>query len=544
MRKASFLFLLNSWWNTGGQVLSERGKILKLDDFKGDAKSDAKLNILFIAFYLPGHAATIIDHCLAFERHSRHNYVYVNIFNTTFNGLIEPDAFDCIIIHYSVYTISDVYLHPSWVKAIAQSKVFKAMFIQDEYRLVNAFTARMRELQIDALFTCVPYEEIEKVYPESALPNVHKINNLTGYVPRELEKATLDLKSPRPIDVGYRGRDLGFWYGELGQEKTWIANKFLPHGQRRGLKCDISCLEKDRIYGEDWLKFMKSCRCVLGTESGASVFDFTGEIEANVKKHLKKHPDATFEETRELFFKDKEGLISLNQISPRVFESIACGCGLVLFEGRYSDVVVPDRHFIPLKKDFSNVDEVISKIEDKGLVREMALNAFNEIIVPGTYSYRAFAERFDNVMDEIGATGRKVSPQKRIIKESATRLSMIKARVIYAAIIILQVVDPFLRALFKALFTALHSADKAALWAGKKFERLVFSSARNTLNSLKACHSFSRKALRKAFNVFANFTGLSYLVNTSISHPFRVGLLKAMIISKTFSKKQDGEFER
>ena len=50
----------------------------------------------------------------------------------------------------------------------------------------------------------------------------------------------------------------------------WRAGNF-----HRAAVLDLSYEEHDRIYGRAWLKFICSCKTMLGTESGASVFDFT-----------------------------------------------------------------------------------------------------------------------------------------------------------------------------------------------------------------------------------------------------------------------------
>ncbi len=362
---------------------------------------EKRYNILFLCDYNKNSANTIIDHCESFRRYSKHNYYYVNPTGISKPFWLDMDHFDIVIIHYSIYILGDWYIDSTWRKEISRTKAYKVQFIQDEYRTVNAITQRMRELGINMLFTCVPEGEIEKVYPEERLPGVRKINTLTGYCPEYLVDKKPDFSSPRPIDVGYRGRALGYWLGELAQEKRIIAEKFLEYAKESSLVCNISYKEEDRIYGEDWVKFLKTCRCVLGTESGASVVDFTGEIEKNVQDYLKKHPNATFEEVRDLFFKDEEYKIKFNQISPRIFESIACGCCLVLFEGEYSGIVVPDRHYIPLKKDFSNIEEVIEKIKDRDYTRKIAETAFKEIIEPGKYFYKNFISEFDKVLDTI-----------------------------------------------------------------------------------------------------------------------------------------------
>ena len=54
----------------------------------------------------------------------------------------------------------------------------------------------------------------------------------------------------------------------------------------------------------------------------------------------------------------------MNQISPKIFEAIRLRTALILFDGSYSDVVKPDAHYIVLKKDYSNIDEVFERLED------------------------------------------------------------------------------------------------------------------------------------------------------------------------------------
>ena len=42
----------------------------------------------------------------------------------------------------------------------------------------------------------------------------------------------------------------------------------------------------------------------------------------------------------------------MGQISPKMFEAISLGTVLVMFEGKYSNILKPDLHYISLKKDF------------------------------------------------------------------------------------------------------------------------------------------------------------------------------------------------
>ena len=168
-----------------------------------------------------------------------------------------------------------------------------------------------------------------------------KVNVLTGYVDRRLLDRDAPKLADRPVDVGYRARKIPAWLGELGQEKCRIGKRFAEDAVTYGLNCDISYREEDRLYGEDWLRFMTRCKSFLGVESGASVFDFTGEIQSAVEREERAYPSPLFEELRERHFKDKEGLVRLNQISPRCFEAAALRTLMILYVGEYSGILLP-----------------------------------------------------------------------------------------------------------------------------------------------------------------------------------------------------------
>lgn len=357
------------------------------------------IHILVLCDFSENSAGTIIDHALSFKKYSKNSIYYYNPVYRKIPDWLHLDSFDVIVVHYTLCSIYNDYLDYSWRKSISASSALKVQFIQDEYRNVNYFHKFLSECNINVLFTCFPSSEVEKVYPTEKLPRLKKFNTLTGYVPEYLEEKEPDYNAQRSIDVGYRARGEGAWWlGELYQEKLWIGQEFKKRVEGKGLTCDISNREEDRIYGADWLKFLSNCRCTLGTESGASVIDFTNEIENSVKQYCLAHPNASFHEVQTKFLLPHEGKIKMNQISPRVFEAIGCGTALILFEGEYSGVVTPDVHYISLKKDFSNLEEVLRKITDTLFISTMTRRAYNDVIGSGRYSYRAFVHEFDDII--------------------------------------------------------------------------------------------------------------------------------------------------
>ena len=91
----------------------------------------------------------------------------------------------------------------------------------------------------------------------------------------------------------------------------------------------------------------------------------------------------------------------MNQISPKFFEAIRLRTALVLFEGKYSDLVAPDTHYIPLKKDYSNIDDVFAKLEDFDLLESLTSRAYRDIVESGRYSYRSFVGEVDQLIKDM-----------------------------------------------------------------------------------------------------------------------------------------------
>jgi len=358
---------------------------------------DEQLEVLLLCDRPAIVAGTVHEHIDALTRCSTHRVRAVEMFHDLPKGL-DLNRFDVVLIHYTLVASDDRYLSPEARETISAFPRLKAIFVQDEYRFVDRTVAAIRSLGIKVVFTCVPEREIEKVYSARNLPGVTKVNVLTGYVNKQHIERHVAPLTGRPIDVGYRARMLPAWLGELGQEKWRIGERFAREAVPSGLKCDISCSEEDRLYGEDWLNFIGSCKAILGVESGASIFDFTGEIQSAVEQDLRRQPSLTFDELRERHFKAKEGLIKLNQISPRCFEAAALRTLMILYEGDYSGVLLPWRHYVPLRKDHSNMAEIVRTLKDPIRSETIVEAAYTEVACNPAYGYQAFVTKVDSVL--------------------------------------------------------------------------------------------------------------------------------------------------
>lgn len=361
------------------------------------------LSVLVLADDHPSHASTVRDHVNALRRLSRHRVYVYNPWGTDRSRGLRIDDFDVVVIHYSLYVLSDLYLPGDLRIQIEAFDGLTIQFIQDDYRQVEEMRAMMRRLGVNVLFTLVPERELERVWPETELPALRKLTTYAGFVPEDALRHPAPPLVDRPVDVGYRGRELPYWLGILGQEKVWIAQGFLERAAATDLRCDIGWRESDRIYGQSWYQWLSSCRATLGTESGASITDFDGSLQRRVEAHLRRHPDADFWSVHRELLAQYEGNVRMNVISPRIFEAAALRTALVLFPGEYSGVVEPDRHYVALEKDFSNFDDVVARLRDLEALEEMTTRAWTEIACDERYSLRALVRQFDAVIDELGS---------------------------------------------------------------------------------------------------------------------------------------------
>lgn len=281
------------------------------------------------------------------------------------------------------------YLKDSGIKAKK-----KIAFFQDEYLRTDLMCKFISELSVNEVYSVAPKSEWPIIY-KSIPSNVRIKDYLTGYVD-DLDVniySSLRSNSERGIDIGYRTG----WYssgmyklGSWGRLKFEIAHKFLNYNSP--LNLDIK-LGEGFLKGSNWFKFLSSCRYTIGVESGASLLDKDGSIVDSINSFLAKNQNASYEVVEENCFKDLDKNLKLKAISPRVFEAAMCNTGLVLIEGDYNGILKVWEHYIPLKEDFSNIEEVVELIKDESLRKKLVNNTYRDLIESKKYSYSNFVLR-------------------------------------------------------------------------------------------------------------------------------------------------------
>lgn len=366
-----------------------------------------KVNGILLLYHHPlGHnAPTIMEHVNAFERHSRFQIWNVNT-ELGFPKELKQLEFEGVVLHYSLFGTANYMLNAEFLDYLSCLRAYKVAFFQDEYHHCRQRFDFLNRYQIDCVFTLVESVYWKDVYQKyTRVPNL--VYQLTGYVSNALVEHAARLTMPdaqRKIDIGYRGRNLlGYYYmGKGVREKVEIAAGFRERAQELGLKLDIEHEERKRIYGWRWYQFLANCRAVLGVEAGVSIFDVQDVVQTECTRLLAENPSLNFEEISQKFLYQWEGNIPHRVISPRHFEAAALRVCQILFEGNYSGILKPMVHYIPLKKDWSNFDEVIRMFRDTALRQELTENAYRDLIASGQYSYQKFIAGFDQVLLDAG----------------------------------------------------------------------------------------------------------------------------------------------
>jgi hypothetical protein len=270
---------------------------------------------------------------------------------------------------------------------------------QDEYDHAEFLEDWLLELGVSDVFSVFEGRRRDLLYPRlTGRASFHKC--FTGYIDEETARALSGRLAPtsaRSVDIVYRATHLPYWFGSHGQLKHRIAAAVEERARARDVRTDISTRVEDTIVGAHWFDFLMSGRTVLGCESGSSVLDRRGEIQARIQGLLDRSPGLSFADVSRRMPEGWDGH-SFFALSPRHFEAVVTKTCQVLVEGEYEGVFAPDRHYLPLRRDFSNLDEILERIRDRRRTEEIAETAYDEIYRSGRYGYATLAADLEAVV--------------------------------------------------------------------------------------------------------------------------------------------------
>lgn len=280
---------------------------------------------------------------------------------------------------------------------VRDSSAVKLAFPQDEYDCHILLDEWMCDWKVDVVFSVIS-SGWDVLYPK-----YHEFGDIrlgyTGYVDESLLDRWRKPFAQRRIDIGYRARKLPPYFGRVGENKWTIGRDVAIAAAKFGIKADIALGDAGTLLGEDWLEFINDSKFTLGASSGSSLLDPRGDIQRDVRAFARKHPDASFGEVEAHCFPGMDGKHMFTAISPRVLEAALLDSCQILVDGDYSGIVKPWEHFIPLRSDASNFDEVHSAMRDPELVSRMILQCREAVLSVDDLRYKNKATK---ILDLIG----------------------------------------------------------------------------------------------------------------------------------------------
>ena len=340
----------------------------------------------------PTSRQTTIDHLESFREHLPHADVQYLHFQQPLPKEFEEISPDVFIVNYDFLNYRFTPLWPyikNRHKKIAQRSGKVVAIAQDDFWANKLLDNWCMDWDVDRILTPIS-NDLDVLYPRSIKTKEFR-TALTGYVKSGPIPQTALLRD-RPIDLGQRVRDMPPHLGRLAQAKSKQAVVMATAATSAGFKVDVSTRVEDSFIGAAWFDFLSSCKFTVGMKGGASLHDPYGLTHTKVQAYLARHSEASFDEIERKCFKGKDMKHEFTAISPRLFESSMAGTCQILQRDDYLGVLEPWRDYIPLERNFSNVDEVVSTMKDLDKCQEIVANARIALVDSQMFDYSQLVE--------------------------------------------------------------------------------------------------------------------------------------------------------
>jgi hypothetical protein len=343
---------------------------------------------------------TSIRHLFALQRYSRnHRFVY--------HCLEDPITDALRSIPFAAIVLDCTFLCWRWVRPreaftelrrrydewLGNCGAVVAAFPQDDFDHANILDDWLSGLGTSVLFS-VYRHHWDALYPRLIASGTKIVASYPGYVDDDEVGEYRALRKPfreRTIDVGYRVKRLPANFGRFGVLKSEFGRAFARAAAGRA-RCDISDAPKDTIYGDEWLRFLGNSRFTLASLAGSSVFDPIGAVQDRVQAFASKHPTADFEGSWRACVRPEDEGWTFPAVSPRIFETAMAGSCPILLEGDYEGLIGPEEHYIPVKRDFSDIDSAVDRLADLEAAEAMAARFERTILENPNLRYRHWVQ--------------------------------------------------------------------------------------------------------------------------------------------------------
>lgn len=288
------------------------------------------------------------------------------------------------IANYDLIVVSHIALGDDvndiarWTELLSRRTGKLVSFIGNEYDLMAEKIAFLRDAKVDIVCSQLALDAAEYFYEELTDAKIislpHALNPDDYHAPAG---------NYRPTDIGFIGAVYPAWVGDL--ERTMMILATQEIAPLLSLKHDIRLQNLPRAA---WAEFLGKTRAVIGAESGSYYLHRKGQLLSDAKQWCAANPTAQFEEVEARFFTDRSGVPSGKTISSRHFEPIGTRTCQVLVEGSYAGVLVPNEHYIPVRKDMMDLPDALRRAADETERLQMVNRAYEYAMDAHTHAHR------------------------------------------------------------------------------------------------------------------------------------------------------------
>ena len=138
-----------------------------------------------------------------------------------------------------------------------------------------------------------------------------------------------------------------------------------------------------------WVELLQSAKATVGAEAGTYYLDRNGSLLEQSKEYVQQNPDANLDDLLEKIFDNTSiEYVSGKAISSRHFEPVGTKTCQILLEGNFNGILKEGEHYISVKKNFSNLKDVIDVYTDHDLRNQIVERAYAYISENHTYKNR------------------------------------------------------------------------------------------------------------------------------------------------------------
>jgi len=251
-------------------------------------------------------------------------------------------------------------------------------FIGNEYDLMSQKIDLLLQLRADYICSQLPLKAAQWIYSECQNTKILEMPHALNPTVYQVDPGAFRAK-----DVGFRGAIYPYFIGDI--ERNKLVEFFCLNANALNLNCDI---ENYKMHRTEWARFLNTCKGIIGAEAGTYFLDHKGQAVTSAKRYLRKHPKTSFEELYHRYFEPLTDYMSGKAISSRHFEPIGTKTCQLLLEGEYNGILKADQHYICIKNDLSNIDDVVRRFKDADYRRKIVEDTYQYVMDSHTYHHR------------------------------------------------------------------------------------------------------------------------------------------------------------